>query len=93
MAFSATAPGPPLDEATAPAPSLNIATVGALTMSVTALRTPDIVDEAAGKSVPYRSACASGPGATGPLWPGACHPRVPRTAFSWIQWLGPLVRS
>ena len=71
----------------------DIAAVGAVTVSVTALLTPDIVHEAIGKSVPYRSAGASGPGATAPLWPGGCHPRVPRTAFSWIQWLGPLVRS
>ena len=42
------------DEAAATALSLNIAAAGALTVSVTVLLTPETVDEAVGKSVPYR---------------------------------------
>ncbi len=42
------------DEATATALSLNIAAAGALTVSVTVLLTPQDVDEAVAKSVPYR---------------------------------------
>ncbi|MDE2796661.1 MAG: GYD domain-containing protein [Gemmatimonadota bacterium] len=42
------------DEAAATALSLNIAAAGALTVSVTVLITPETVDEAVGKSVPYR---------------------------------------
>lgn len=42
------------DEATATALSLTIAAAGALTVSVTVLLTPETVDEAVGKSIPYR---------------------------------------
>lgn len=56
-----------------------------------ALLTPDVVDEAVGKSVPLRLPGASGSGDAAPLWPGGCHSRVPQIAFSWTQWLGPLV--
>ena len=42
------------DEATATALSLNIAAAGALTVTVTVLLTPETVDEAVGKAVPYR---------------------------------------
>lgn len=42
------------DEAAATALSLNIAAAGALTVSVTVLLTPETVDEAVGKSIPYR---------------------------------------
>lgn len=42
------------DEATATALSLNIAAAGALTVDVTVLLTPQDVDAAAAKSVPYR---------------------------------------
>ena len=42
------------DEAAATALSLNIAAAGALTVSVTVLITPETVDEAVGKSIPYR---------------------------------------
>lgn len=42
------------DEAAATALSLNIAAAGALTVSVTVLLTPETVDEAVGRSVPYR---------------------------------------
>ena len=42
------------DEAAATALSLNIAAAGALTVTVTVLLTPETVDEAVGKSVPYR---------------------------------------
>ena len=42
------------DDATATAVSLNIGSAGVLNVRVTALVTPETVDEAAGKSVPYR---------------------------------------
>ena len=42
------------DETAATALSLNIAAAGALTVSVTVLITPETVDEAVGKSIPYR---------------------------------------
>jgi len=42
------------DEAAATALSLNIAAAGALTVSVTVLVTPETVDKAIGKSIPYR---------------------------------------
>ena len=42
------------DEATATAVSLNIGAAGVLNVRVTALVTPETVDEAAAKGVPYR---------------------------------------
>lgn len=43
------------DDATAAAVSLNIGAAGALNSSVTVLVTPETVDEAVAKSVPYRA--------------------------------------
>lgn len=42
------------DEATAAAVSMNIGAAGALSVKMTVLITPEIVDEAIEKSVPYR---------------------------------------
>ncbi len=44
-----------LDDATATAVSLNIGAAGALNVSVTVLVTPETVDAAVAKSVPYRA--------------------------------------
>ena len=43
------------DDATAPAVSLNIGAAGALEVSVTVIVTPEIVDDAVKKDVPYRA--------------------------------------
>ena len=42
------------DDATATAVSLNVGAAGALNVSVTVLVTPETVDEAVSKGVPYR---------------------------------------
>ena len=43
------------DDATATAVSLNIGAAGALSVSITVLVSPETVDEALGKTVPYRA--------------------------------------